>query len=344
MHPLEQKIYRIIVDQKLFDRDDRLVVGVSGGPDSMALLYLLDALRRFFPCFPVAVYVDHGLRPGETPAESQVVEQAAGILDLPFEAVCVDTEKCARERGLSLEHAARELRYESLAEVADRYRASCLVVAHTADDQVEEVLIRLLRGSGRCGLSGMRMRRGRIIRPLLMTPKAELLHYLQDRNISFCQDSSNLDRRFLRNRIRLDLLPLLEREYDPGVRKALLKTAENLAEDEAFLDGQTESVWQQLVRRADPVQDDGEPGYLLERSGFCLLHSALQRRLAERLLWELGARPRYEHIIMVLTAARQGVTGSELHLSQGLRVEVKRDLLVFSYPRGRGSWRGRLSS
>ncbi len=343
MHPLEQKIYRIIVDQELFDRDARLVIGVSGGPDSMALLHLLAALRPSFPCSPVAVYVDHGLRPGETPAECQAVEQAASILDLPFETICVDTEKCSRERGLSLEHAARELRYAALEEVVGRYRASRLAVAHTADDQVEEVLIRLLRGSGRCGLSGMRMRRGRVIRPLLTTPKADLLRYLQDRNIAFCQDSSNRDRRFLRNRIRLDLLPLLEREYDPGVRKALLKTAENLAEDEAFLDSQTADAWQRLVRPTNPVPT-GEPGYLLERSGLCVLHPALQRRLVERLLWELGARPRYEHIIMVLTAARQGTIGSELHLSQGLRVEVQRDLLGFSYPRGRGSWRGRLSS
>jgi len=340
MSVLEFDIKRILLEHHLVEAGGSLVVAVSGGPDSMALLHILAFLRKEMQYTPVAVYVDHGLRPDETSAEWACVRTAATGLKLDCECVPVNTLDLARSKKMSVEHAARELRYQALRRCARQYGASGIAVAHTADDQVEELLLRLLRGSGRKGLAGMRLQHRDVVRPLLTTPKERLLEYLEHHDIAFCQDSSNDDLRFLRNRIRHILLPLLEGDFDPGIRKAMLKTAANLSEDEDYLEIRSGEIWPQVMRVE--AGTEGNEIHVLDRSAFAPLHPCLQRRLVERLLWKLGSPARYEHIMSILQAGISGRTGSELHLSRGLRVMVGRDTLNFSYPRGKRAWRGRL--
>jgi len=340
MTALEFDIKRILLNHRLVEAGDSLIVAVSGGPDSMALLHILAFLRKDLQITPVAVYVEHGLRPDETVAEWECVRTAAAGLKLDCECVSVNTMDLAQSKKMSTEHAARELRYQALRECARRYGASGIAVAHTADDQVEELLLRLLRGSGRKALAGMRLQNRDVIRPLLTTTKERLMLYLQEHDISFCHDSSNDDLRFARNRIRHILLPLLEGDFDPGIRKAMLKTAANLSEDEDYLEIRIREIWHQVVR-VEPGAE-GDEIHVLDRTAFAALHPCLQRRLVERLLWQLGGPARYEHILAILQAGTSGRTGSELHLSKGLRVGVARDMLEFSYPRGKRAWRGRL--
>ncbi|MDX9834552.1 MAG: tRNA lysidine(34) synthetase TilS [Desulfobulbus sp.] len=342
-HPLEQALQRTLAAQSLLSPGSRVLVGVSGGADSMALVHLLAALSEEWRLTLVAAYVDHGLRPEETPAERACVQAAACRLGIGCEIVAIDVAGHARAERISLEHAARELRYRALATIGRTVASDCLAVGHTADDQVEEVLLRLLRGAGRKGLAGMRSRSRGVVRPLLGVRKAELLAYLADRDIVFCNDSSNSDLRFLRNRIRHHLLPLLAADYDPGVREALSKTAANLSADEDLLDSLVGAHWEETVEWLETAAV-GRPIALLRRDPFRTLHPALQRRLVERLLWRVGDTVRYAHILAVAKAAQEGGVGSELHLSRGLRVTVGRDALHFVYPRGRGRWRGRLTS
>lgn len=342
MHALERDILGIVTRDGLLTGHERLVVGVSGGPDSTALLHVLATLRTPLDLGLIAVYVDHGLRPAETPDEGAYVKQSAAALGLDYEYVRVAAGEHAARAGLSLEHAARELRYEALRTVARQYGAACIAVAHTADDQAEEVLLRLIRGSGRKGLAGMRRRNRDLIRPFLETEKKVILSYLQDKNISYLQDSSNLDSRFLRNRVRHELLPFLEQRFDSGIRRSLRKTAASLAEDEALLAALTDACWDEVIAADDGNEEAATSRIVLDRKLFGRQPAALQRRLVEKILWRLGSRARYEHILRVVEAARQGRTGSELHLSRGLRVGVRREVLEFSYPRGRIPWRGRL--
>ncbi len=340
MHPLESQLRRTWLDLRLPPAG--VVVGTSAGADSMALLQLLAAIRETAGIpWLIAAYIDHGLRPDETPAEWDCVRNQADRLGLTSVRMEVDAASLARERKLSLEHAARELRYQAFALLAQTRGAGLIAVAHTADDQAEEVLLRLLRGGGRKALSGMRLRSDNLIRPLLAVPKLELLAYLAHRQIPYCHDSSNDDPRFLRNRLRNHLLPLLERDYDPGVRRAILKTASNLAEDEDLLEALVEEHWHAAVEFPS-TESEAPATSRLWRQPFCRLHPSLQRRLIERLLWRLGQAAAYAHIIAVLDAAQRGRTGAQLHLDRGLRVQIERESLVFSFPRGRGAWRGRL--
>lgn len=341
-HPFEQAIQRVLTRFPEPIQGCRVLVGVSGGADSMALLHVLAALRQPCSISLVAVYVDHGLRPVETPREWACVQQAASLLAIESDRVQVDVRTEAAARKLSLEHAARELRYQAFAEMGRQWATDRLAVAHTADDQVEEILLRLFRGGGRKALAGMRLRSGRLIRPFLAIRKRTLLNYLKDKGISYCHDSSNDDTHFLRNRIRLELLPLLETRFDPGIRSALLKTATNLGEDEELLEDLLADCWDSVVESLE-LDASGHPVCRLYREAFRDLHVALQRRLIEQLLWRLGAAAQYEHILAVLTAGRSGRTGSELHLSRGLRMVVDRTHLTFSYPQGKGPWRGRLN-
>jgi len=341
-HPLEHRVGQTLAAQGLTAPGQRWLVGVSGGADSMALLHILAALAPQHDWTLVAAYIDHGLRPAETPAEWQCVQAAAGRLGCVASRLAIPVGEEAARRKQSLEHVARDLRYQALDQLGREWSTDVLAVAHTADDQVEELLLRLFRGGGRKALSGMALRSGSLIRPMLGLRKQELLDYLVEQQIAFCHDSSNDDRRFLRNRIRLDLLPLLEAEYDPGIRQALLKTADTLQQDEDLLEN---LLQQQLPHIVSFHPADRQPPQkaLLHRQAFAALHPALQRRLLEHLLWRLGTSARYQQILATRDLALHGHTGQELHLSQGLRVTVERHQLHFTYPRGRGPWRGRLT-
>ncbi len=342
LHSLEYQIKQTLVQQDLCNPGQRWLVAVSAGADSMALLHILAALAPMHHWSLVAAYIDHGLRPDETPVEWGCVQEAASRLGVMADRCAVPVREEAQRRKQSLEHAARELRYQALAELADRWQTKVLAVAHTADDQVEELLLRLLRGGGRKALSGMALRSGSLVRPLLGVSKRALLDYLADKKIKFCHDSSNDDRQFLRNRVRLDLLPLLEAEYDPGIRQALLKTADTLQQDEDLLETLLHQHLAAVVElHAGDV--DTPPSAHLHRHPFAGLHAALQRRLIEYLLWQLGSSARYQQILSLCHLSLHGQTGQELHLSRGLRAVVERQRLHFFFPQGQGPWRGRLA-
>jgi tRNA(Ile)-lysidine synthase len=318
-----------------------IVAAVSGGPDSMAMLHLLASCRERLQLSLCVAWIDHGLRPRETPGEQALVARTARQLDLPFFVRRVDTAALAQREHLSIEHAARILRYRELRDICGQQGSEAIAVAHTADDQAEQVLLRLLRGSGRRGVSGMRMRAGDIIRPLLDTQKQVLLHWLADQAIPYSHDSSNNDLRFTRNRVRHRLLPFLEQEFDPHVRGALCKTALSLAEDEDLLEQLAREAFDRVVTMGRNTTE-GDGVTRLARAPLRELHPSLQRRVVEHLLWRLGSRASYAHILLILDAARRGRAQSELHLGRGLRAGVFRDFLEFSYPAGRRPWRGRL--
>ena len=343
MHPLEQLTLDIFRRDHLGGAADAvLVVAVSGGSDSVALLHVLARLREQLGVSLHAVYVDHGLRPQESPTEIDLVQSLAGKLGLGCEIVRVQVRDHARNRGLSLEHAARELRYSALRDAAAVCGARTIAVAHTADDQAEEVLIRLLRGGGIMALSGMRTRSGDLIRPFLAIGKQDILAYLSDRNLPFSSDSSNTDMRFLRNRVRHQLLPYLEEHFDRGVRSALRKSADCLAEDEALLAELTEQALAEVVLAPEGAEEPASTRVRLQRAVLVDQPKALQRRVIEKLLWQVGGRASHVQIIRIMEAARSGTAGSELHLGRGLRVGVQREYLEFLFPVGQRAWRGRL--
>ena len=342
MHPLEKEILAVIRTAGLVSPGEGVVAGVSGGPDSMALLHVLAALAPALGIRIIAVYVNHQLRPDEAEKEGQLVEQQARSLGASFAACRIDVHGEAAKRKISIEHAARELRYEFFDQVAEKFLAGKIAVAHTADDQAEEVLLRLIRGTGRTGLAGMKMMRdGKIIRPFLTTAKEQLLTYLAERHIPFLVDSSNLQREYLRNRIRLDLIPYL-REFNPNISEVLRQTATVLQDEEMVLAALTASYWERIVTVLPAPAGDGLPAVSVDLAAFLALDRALQRRMAEKVFITLQSRPQFKKIAQILQVAATGETGARLHFSRGLRMQKGRQHLVFSYPAGKTAGRGDL--
>lgn len=233
--------------------EEPVLVGVSGGPDSLAMLYALHRLG-----YPIIVaHLDHQLRP-ESAAEAEAVAQTAAGLGLPFLLARESVADFAAEQRLSIEEAARERRYGFLFRQARDRKVQAVAVGHTADDQVETMLMHLLRGAGLSGLKGMAYRSSPnpwsreipLVRPLLAAWRSQVLAFLESQGLRPSLDASNLDMRFFRNRLRHELIPFLE-TYNPGIRRVLWRTAEVLREDYAVLDEVVEAAWQKaLVEQA----------------------------------------------------------------------------------------------
>jgi tRNA(Ile)-lysidine synthase len=227
-----------------------VVVGVSGGPDSLCLL---DVLARLV--FPVVVaHLDHGLRP-ESQDEAKSVREIASRYGLPFVLGQEDVQSYARTKGLSMEEAARAVRYEFLFSQAELHKAQAVAVGHNADDQVETVLMHLLRGAGPSGLGGMEFhslpnawsRNIALVRPLLNVWREEIEAYLAARELKPAQDLSNQDVRFYRNRLRHELIPFLE-SYNPRIKSHMWQTAEILRQENGLLDELVNEAWAACAR------------------------------------------------------------------------------------------------
>ena len=219
-----------------------VIVGLSGGADSVALLHILTRLG--YPC--VAAHCNFHLRNDESDADADFAQQTAEALGLPFRRIDFDTADYARQHGVSTEMAARTLRYEWFETLRRELDAEAIAVAHHRDDNVETVLLNLIRGTGLSGLCGMRPRNGHIVRPLLSVDRHQIVRWLADRHLPFCTDSSNASDVYRRNFVRLRLLPLME-QLNPSVRDAILRMAGHLTDVEAIYRNAIDSYRAHLI-------------------------------------------------------------------------------------------------
>lgn len=250
MEQFRRKIERFIAGQRLLEPGDTVIVAVSGGADSVALLDVLaglDSLRLTL----VPAHLNHLLRGEESDRDEEFVRELAGRYGLTPEVRRSDVAAMAAAAGLSLEEAGREARYAFFRELAGRCGARAIAIAHHRDDQAETVLMRLLRGSAGSGLSAIRPRGddGLLVRPLLGVCREEIEAYLSKAGLEWREDSSNLDTGFLRNRVRHELVPLL-RSYNPQITENLCRTAEALARDEELLAAVTSEAFARCVTMA----------------------------------------------------------------------------------------------
>ncbi len=227
----------------------RVIAGVSGGADSVCLLYVLDEYRREVPFELSAVHVEHGLRGAESLEDAAFVEELCSKRGIPCRVIHSDVRRIAEEQGLSLEEAGRRERYRIFGEQARDAGADRIAVAHSRNDQAETVLMNLVRGSGLFGLAGIRPVRDRIIRPLLFTNRSEIEEILRGAGLSWRTDQSNFEKDFTRNRVRLEILPMMERELNSRASEHIAQSAERLREVQTYLDKQTDSASAACLRQ-----------------------------------------------------------------------------------------------
>lgn len=221
---------------------DGVLVALSGGADSVALALELHRLQRDGRILRLeAAHLHHGIRGLDADRDAAFVRELCEQLDMPLHTERIDVPRAAKESGESLELAARNARYAFLERVRTDRDLDCIAIGHHRDDQAETLLLHLLRGSGTDGLAGMRFRSGKLIRPLLATPKEEILAYLAERGQRFCTDATNFETDATRNRIRLNVLPALE-TVNPAIGRTLAETAARIAEDADFLNALKEEA------------------------------------------------------------------------------------------------------
>jgi len=314
---LLQCVEQNIQNRRLLKRGQKILVAVSGGADSMVLLHALAALAPKNRWEVSIAHFNHQLRGRASDADEKLVRQTAEKLKVPFCVERADVKKFAAQSKISIEMAARKLRHEFLARVARRQKIPSVALAHHADDQVELFFLRLLRGAGGAGLAGMKWLSPSpadkgipLIRPLLGFSKAEMLAFARAEKIPFREDATNFSKDFLRNRIRNELLPLLQKKYQPGLTKTVLRLMEIAGADSEFV-SETARRWRTEARSQ-------KPEVRMAAGNFDGLPLAVQRKILQSQLLELGVVADFE----LVEQLRESV---QTFVSVGLELAVARD-------------------
>ena len=316
--PFLEAVIRTIETHRMLSSGDRILVGVSGGPDSTALLHVLADLRERYRASLHAAHLHHGVRGEEADRDAEFVRKTAESLGIPLILERIDVAEAARRDRLSLQAGARKVRYEFFRRAAEGAGCSRIALGHTADDQAETVLMRFLRGAGSRGLGGIPPVRGPVIRPLIELRREEILAYLTGGGHPWVEDSSNLRPVSLRNRIRLELIPRLKREYNPNLVPLLAGISGILRDEDRMLDDYAAgllsgvTVW------------EGVDGILLDAGRLGVLPVPIQRRIVRLVGERLCGRPSPWSLQQTeaVTALVRGGTGPKgWTLPGGIRAE-----------------------
>lgn len=303
-----KQIQKSINEHELLREGDRVLVALSGGPDSVALLEVLASLKKKLSLELSAIYVNHQIRPRAAVKEEKFCRRLCEKLNVEFMSFTHDVPGKARGEGLTVEEAGRNVRYDLFEKLAREHGYTKIALGHHRDDRVETVLFRLLRGTGPAGLAGMPVKRGKIIRPLYDVSKEDILAYLKERGLKYCHDQSNRQSDYSRNFIRLKLLPAIRDKLNSGVDKALINLSEIAADEERFLESRVKEAFIKAVGRTP----GGKIRLDLKRfSGYAIW---LQRRLLRRCLTSFSLdetgpdRAVVERVLELCKAGRKSVS------------------------------------
>jgi tRNA(Ile)-lysidine synthase len=320
------KLLGYIRRHRLTEPGETVCVAASGGADSTALLTALYALKDELKIGLSTCHVNHGLRGAESDADAEFVQELSKRLSIPCVVEKADVRGRIKAGGGSIQSTAREMRYQVFERLLDKKIADKIATAHTADDNAETVLLNLLRGSGPAGLSGIPRRREKgFIRPLLGTRKRELLAHLESTGTAHREDSTNAASKYARNRVRNDLMPLLETEYNPAIVEVLCKTAEIMTDVSDFMEQTAAELFDRIA------EDEGGGRFTMRRADLAGLHPALQREVIRLALDKIErglANVTFEHVENIRLLALESRGGDEI-LRGAAMIRVAHDVVHF---------------
>lgn len=311
---LLRKVENTIEKYNMLSIGDHVLVSLSGGPDSTCLLHILNQFKGKYKLKISALYIDHGLRPEDVPKEIEFCREICEHLKVDFFVESIDVKGFSSREKIGIQEAARILRYEVLDSLSLRIRANKISLGHNADDQAETVIMRLLRGSGPQGLSGIPPVRKKIIRPLIEVTREEIEEYLRENQLTSVQDPSNTSERYLRNIIRKRLIPVIK-EISPEAPRIIARTAEILREENDFINVQVTKALMRLMSRKSEsrVELFCNP---MEILNIVLLRRAL--RAAIDTVRDLKGLE-FEHIDEIIKLIKRGKPGDRIYLPKGIR-------------------------
>lgn len=278
MHSVEKEVLKTIKKYNMISPGDSIIIGLSGGPDSVCLLNVLASLRSELGIDMIhAVHINHGLRGEESDGDEQYARRAAEAAGAGFDSVFYNVSEMAADRGMSVEAMGRKLRYGAFRSFLEKYGAQRIAVAHNRNDRAETVLMRIIRGTGIRGLNGIEYAHGGvIIRPLLDIYREEIEAYCSDKGLEPRIDSTNNKTVYTRNRVRLKLLPEIENDYNPKFKEALIRLSEQASEADDLIRGLALDYLDGIDSSGN-IRWDGRSGSL-SLDGFDGLHPAAAKR------------------------------------------------------------------
>jgi tRNA(Ile)-lysidine synthase len=297
------KVRSTVSRYEMIPKESAVVVGVSGGADSTALLHSLWSLKDELRITLIAGHLNHGIRGKEADEDAVFVEELTSRLGVALVKLKVDVPQLRKQMRMGLEEAARKVRYDFLEGLASDARAARIAVAHTSDDQVETVLLNIIRGTGPDGLAGMPAVRDKIIRPLIDISRKEVETYLNENGLSWRTDTSNLDAEYTRNRVRLQLIPFIEEQFNPRIKDAILSLSQLSREESEVVKNDASNAYASSVVRECPqivtfnARSLGSLSYALQRR--CL------RRAIETVKGDL-LDVKYEQVERIIEKLRSG--------------------------------------
>ncbi len=325
---LKQTMIQTIQRENLIKDGDKILVALSGGPDSVALLHALKSLQSRFGLKLYAAHLNHKIRGMEAQKDALYAAQLCDSLSVTFFVKAVDVPLYASENKLSLEEAARKIRYEMLFEVKEKISADKIAVAHNLDDQAETILMRMLRGTGIKGLKGMDyIRDGCVIRPLMDVQKKDIVAYCNENELSPRIDKTNLEPDYTRNKIRLRLIPYIENEFSPNLKETLSRMSNIIREDSDYLEKEAENYFKKeaIVISENTVK--------LDNFEINSLHNSMKKRLIRLCIRHcLKTLEGIEsiHIDDVMSIMKSSRNEAVLNLPKGLFVYKKPDGIYFT--------------
>lgn len=314
---------KLIREQGIISAGDHVLVGCSGGIDSTALLFVLNELKERIGFYPGVAHINHLLRGSESERDQAFVENAAARYGLPFFLKRADVKGYAGLHGLSIQHAARDIRYQFLNEVADHERFTRIATAHNLDDQIETFLLRLVKGSGLRGLSSIPPARDRIIRPFLNVYRSEIISFARSHSIRFVEDSSNAKTVYERNYIRHRIMPLID-ELNPAFREKIVSLLHDINGVNAIFD-QKKKEFMRFVRHE-------RPDIVIPLETFTELDEEVRYRVMADVFAQLAPSfiPLREHVHLVEKMIRSHRPNLRVDLPSGLKAKKIYDSLVFT--------------
>ena len=323
MDKLIKKIQTFSHQFNLWQEGDKIVVGVSGGPDSVCLLDILVRLAKKRKFELLVVHVNYGLRTADSDKDEIFVRKLAEKYGLNLEVLNAKKESQKNHT----ENFLRDIRYDFFEKIRKENKFNLIAVAHNQDDQAETILMRLIRGSGLLGLSSIRPRNNRIVRPLLNTSRQEIIAYLKENKLKYRIDKTNLKDKFLRNKIRNKLIPLMEEKYNPILKETLANSAGSIADDYDFIYQSAQRVFKKIDFNKD------KNAYFFESKKFLKNHRALQKQILRMIIFGLRdnlLNIENAHLEEILKIIKSDKNKSQIMLFKKLKIAKKGDIIYIS--------------
>ncbi len=326
---ISPQVLQTIFKYNMIEKGDKLLAAVSGGADSVCMLHILNSLKKDLDFKLACAHVNHGLRGEAADNDERFVKALCKDLGIKFYVKRIDVAAFAKEQHMTTEEAGRKVRYDFFAELRDKYGFNKIATAHNKNDNAETVLMRIIRGTGIDGLTGISYKRDdAVIRPILDVSRVEIEEYCKLYNLDYCTDKTNFDNDYMRNKIRNELIPFIEREFNTKVSESLVRLANSADEDSRFIKGYTKRLYSRL---GSPMPNKCPNALHIE--SFKMVDRAIGARIL-RLATEKSAkdvkleRKHIEEIYSILDKQ----TGTSIDLPCGLKAEINYGWLTFEGP------------